>query len=278
MLMKGQQNLHMEKWIEKGDVLIEVTGGSMFLCAVGGRDLKDALIDADADLFVELRGLRKVYLLAEIIHTEDVRTAFCSFGDDLRGKDLGEAVSREELAKSASDGALHFENRHVARVAEGDLTVVELIAQEGLFVTELQGVHIHHLSGRRTAQYADLGNGDLNRVVERCGVLDLRLFDRSGEGDRHLAAEVVHRDLCALLVEELRGLIGDDSLEESAGLAEHNKSAPLGDADVVDHAGNRNRFANLSVGEICHVFIMLINVQKHIITIYNLQFTIHKGF
>ena len=23
MLMKGQQNLHMEKWIEKGDVLIE---------------------------------------------------------------------------------------------------------------------------------------------------------------------------------------------------------------------------------------------------------------
>ena len=240
----------------EGDVLIEVTGGSMFLCAVSGSDLEDALIDADADLFVELRALRKVYLLTEIIHLEDVSAAFSSFGDDLRGEDLGEAVGAQELAEGTCDGRLHLEDRHITRVAEGDLTVVELITQKRLFVAELQGVHVHYLGGCRTAQDADLGDSDLNSVVESCGVFDLCLVDRTGEGDRHLAAEVVHRDLCARLVEELGGVIADYRLQQTTRFAENDEAAPLSDADVMDHTVNGNRFANLAVGEICHVFVM----------------------
>ena len=69
LLAFDEAHLHIE-----GDVLIEVAGGGMFLCAVSGCDLEDALIDADADLFVELRALREIDLLAEIIHLEDVRS------------------------------------------------------------------------------------------------------------------------------------------------------------------------------------------------------------
>ena len=49
LLTFDEAHLHIE-----GDILIEVTGGSRFLCAVCGSNLEDALIDADADLFVEL--------------------------------------------------------------------------------------------------------------------------------------------------------------------------------------------------------------------------------
>ena len=244
----------------EGDVLIEVTGGSMFLCAVGGSDLEDALIDAYADLLIELRGLREVHLLAEIIHLEDVRAAFCSFAHDLRSEDLGEAVGAEELTEGTCDSRLYLEDRHIPRVAEGDLTVIELIAQQRLFVAELKGVHVHYLGGCRAAQDADLGYSDLNGVVEGCRVFDLGLVDRTGDGDGHFTAQVVHGDLCALLVEELRGVVADYGLQQTTALTEDDEPTPLGDADVVDHAGNGNRFANLAVGEICYVSIMLINV------------------
>jgi len=49
-------------------------------------------------------------------------------------------------------------------------------------------------------------------------------------------------------------------LKESAGLTEDDKASPFGNTDIMDHAGDSNRLANFSVGEICHVFIMLINV------------------
>ena len=186
LLTFDEAHLHIE-----GDILIEVAGGSMFLRAVGGRNLEDALIDADADLLVELRRLGEINLLAEIIHLEDVGTAFCTLGYDLRGEDLGEAVGSEELAERACDGGLHLEDRHVARVTESDLTVIELIAEECLLVAELEGVHIDHLGGCRAAQDAHLCHRNLDGVVESSGVLDPRLVDGTGEGNRHLAAEVV---------------------------------------------------------------------------------------
>ena len=231
----------------EGDVLIEVTGGRMFLCAVGGRDLEDALINANADLFVELRALREVDLLAEIIHLEDVSTAFCSFAHDLRGEDLGEAISREELTEGTCDGRLHLEDRHIARVAESDLTVVELITQERLFVAEFEGVHVHYLSGRRAAQYTNLGHSDLNGVVESCGVFDLRLVDRTGEGDRHLAAEVIKSYGFALLIVDLTLVIGDYCLQQAAGFAEDDEAAPFRYTNIMDHAGNGDLLTDFAI-------------------------------
>ena len=140
LLTFDKAHLHIE-----GDILVEVAGGSMFLCAVCRRDLKDALIDAYADLLVELRGLSQIDLFAEIIHLENVRTTFSSFGDDLRSEDLGKAVRRKELAESACDGRLNLQDRHIAGVTEGNLAVIKLIAEERLFVAELEGIHIDDL-------------------------------------------------------------------------------------------------------------------------------------
>ncbi len=145
LLPFDKAHLHIE-----GDILIQVARGIVLLGTIGRRNLEHALIDANTYLLVELRRLRKIYLLAEIVHLEDIGTAFCPFGYNLRGVDLGKAVLGQEVSKRLGNSRLHFQDRHIARITERNLTVVKLETQECLIVAELQCVDIHHLVGRRT--------------------------------------------------------------------------------------------------------------------------------
>ena len=70
------------------------------------------------------------------------------------------------------------------------------------------------------------------------------------------------------------------TLQQTAGLTEYNKSAPLGDADIMDHTADGNTIANLAVVNSDTLRLMVIYIQKHDncqLSIKNAQCTMHKG-
>ena len=86
------------------DVLVEVAGGVVRLGAEHRADLEDALEDADHRLLVELRALRQVGGLAEVVEGEDVRAALGGRADDLRRLDLHEAESLQSSTETRHRG------------------------------------------------------------------------------------------------------------------------------------------------------------------------------
>src|SRR5688572_23962035 len=89
------------------------------------RDLKDTLEDAHHDLLVELRALREVAGLPEVVQAETVSAALGRCGDDLGREDLGEAF-RAQGHPVRIDGGIHQPKRRTsAWVSQRDRGVIE---------------------------------------------------------------------------------------------------------------------------------------------------------
>src|SRR5579859_1720193 len=65
------------------DIFVDVAWCIVWLGAKDGANFKDALIDPDQRLLVELRALGKIGRFAKVVYLEDVRAAFSRRRDDL---------------------------------------------------------------------------------------------------------------------------------------------------------------------------------------------------
>src|SRR5688500_16997172 len=101
-------------------VLVQVARSVVWLRAEYRAHLENALEDPDEHLLVELRTLREVRRLTEVIEAETVRAALGRGGDDLRREDFSETLLAQRHA-IGGDGRVHeHERRATAWMAERD--------------------------------------------------------------------------------------------------------------------------------------------------------------
>ena len=82
--------------------------------------LKHPVVDAHHGLFIKLRALAQLRLLAEVIQLKDIGTALRAPGHDLGGANLREALAQQVVPKASDDALLNLEFCPFPQVAQGD--------------------------------------------------------------------------------------------------------------------------------------------------------------
>src|SRR5688572_21296848 len=89
------------------------------------RDLEDTLEDTNHDLLVELRALREVAGLPEVVQTETVGATLGGGGDDLGREDLRKAFRTQSRAVRSDRGIHQPEPGTSTWVSQCDRGVIE---------------------------------------------------------------------------------------------------------------------------------------------------------
>ena len=152
----------------------QVTGGVVRLGPEGGSGLVDALEHADHGLLVELRRLRQVGGLAEVVEAEHVRPRLGGRPDDLGRADLGEAEVVQGGAEPGHGGRADLERRPQPRVPQAGRRVVQDRGQRG---GDRRPVQVKGRRLRRAGQRRDHRPDDL-RSARRLVARDHRPGDR----------------------------------------------------------------------------------------------------
>src|SRR5437879_1116702 len=91
----------------------------------GWRDLEDPLEDSDHRLLVELRALCKVCSPPEIVDAEHVGATLGRRANDLRRKDLGEALVAQYAPKTCNGRGRQSEERALSGMSEPNGSVIQ---------------------------------------------------------------------------------------------------------------------------------------------------------
>lgn len=208
-----------------GNVLVEVAAGVVVFRAEHGRDLEDSFVHRDERLFIELRRLREIHLLAEIIELENVGAPLRAREVDLRGMNFRKALRHEIFPETALDSFLKLENSALFGISERHGAIVEIGIQIAL-----------HLFFR------DDHRGNIRRIRQDLYVVDLQLVTLAPvpRFARDDLARQFHRTLFFKLGRHT--IIGKgfriDALDSFARRAQDNESKIGHHADIVHGARN----------------------------------------
>ena len=144
------------------NVLVQMAGGVVTLCAVNIANLKHAAKHTGGVLLVELRRLRQISLLAEIVQLEDVCAALSTGRNDFRGVDAGEALAHHVFREALCNGCLNAEYSTLARMAQGNRAErqVNVQRQAHILLAKRYGELLC-----RASQNLDIGQDNLEAVL-----------------------------------------------------------------------------------------------------------------
>ena len=217
----------------QADIFIQVARGVVALGAVNRADLKHAAKCARQVLLVELRGLREVGRVAEVVQLEQVRAAFRACDNDFRGMDVGKALRLHIFRKAVRDRALDAEDRLLARVAQGDRAQrqINVERQSHILLAERHGKLLigaaEHLDRRQHDLYAVLGAGLLV----------------------YLAGHLEHHRVLDLAALHAADLVALEGALDQAALDAHDDKRKIGH---IAHAVHRSAEGDLTADRIAH--------------------------
>ena len=190
----------------EADIFVQMARGVVALGAVNRADLKHAAERAREVLLVELRGLRKVGRIAEVVQLEQVRAALCARDNDLGRVDVGKALRLHIFRKAVRNRALNAEYRLLARMAQGDRAQrqVDVERQAHILLAERHG---ELLVG--AAEYLDRRQDDLHTVLG-AGLLV------------YLAGHLEHHCVLDLAARDAADLVALEGALDQAALDAHN--------------------------------------------------------
>ena len=191
----------------------------MALCAVDRADFKYAAESACEVLLVELRGLRKVSRVAEVVELEQVCAALSARDNDFRGVDMGEALRQHILRKAVRNRALYAEDRLLARMAQGDRAERQVNVERQ---THILLADRHRQLVIRLAEHLECAQDDLYAVL--CARL---LADCAGHFENHCVADIRTLDAADLIALE-------GALDQAALYAHDNEREIRHIADTVN--------------------------------------------
>ncbi len=185
----------------QAQVLVQVAARGVLLGAVHGRDLEHAFEHADHDLLVQLRALREVRGMPEVVDGEQVRAALRACRDDLGRADLGEPLGHQVIPERGDQFGLYLQRGAFLQAAHGHHAVV----QHGFRVD----VPFHLGNLDRAGLHGGADHAELTDLhLEPAGRLGVRL-----DGARDLHAALRERQVQALA----------DALRDAAHVAQHHE-------------------------------------------------------
>ena len=210
-------------------VFVDMARGVVRLGAEHRAHLVHALEHADHDLLVELRRLRQVGLLAEVVHAEDVGPALARRRQQFGRLDLGEALAVQVFAVGRHDGRLHAEQRAPRRVPQPHGGVVQERVEPGLD---------HRLVDRERQRLGHGGHQAHGRLVQLEATARLRLRD-------HAPLDRDHRfRQCPRQRRQALGLLGH-GLRDAVAVADQQEADAAQRACLMEPALHRHPLARV---------------------------------
>ena len=113
----------------KACIFVQMTFCVMLLCAEYRSGLKYTVKNAYHHLFIKLRALCQNSRFMKIAQLEQVCTALCTSGSDLRCVDLGKSLFIEIITKCPHQSFLDLEFCTLLHITQGDRTIIQLCLQ-----------------------------------------------------------------------------------------------------------------------------------------------------
>ena len=108
---------------------------------------KHPVENANHHLFVKLRALCQHRRMMKIVQTENVRSALCSAGSDLRRMDFRKVLAVQEIPERTGDGLLDPEFCPLPQVSKGNRPGIEQSFQGSVHfpLADWKGHWLHRL-------------------------------------------------------------------------------------------------------------------------------------